>query len=489
MIRYLPNKIISYQLYIFQLEEYELKRFLTSLFKKGLFPSSNLRKKVIWTTKARLITIIAIFLQLGFTLAISYLLNSLWFNTLISFVLLFLFIFYFFNITSFIFLIQAQDILRPIEIYQKNKIINQAKKKLNQLKNLKIIGITGSYGKTTMKEVLSEILGVKFRVVSTFENQNTPIGIARKILKDVDDSTEIFIVEMGEYVKGDVEKICRLTPPDISIITGINEAHLERYLTMENAISTKFEIVENMNQGGFVLLNADDELTLKNYKRFIKNNKIEWYSSSQSSLSNFRVESSELNTKQLGLNFTLKDLDFDREISFKTGFLAEYVIGNVVAGLIVGKFLGMNENEIKLGVSKIKPVEHRLEPSMLDSDIILIDDTYNGNSNGIKEGLKLLSKFSGRRKVYITPGLVETGDLTREIHLDIGKNLSEVADLVVLTRNSVTPFIEEGLIKSGFSKDKIIWFNSSKETYSNLRSFIKQGDVVLMQNDWSDNYS
>lgn len=489
MNKLLPNKIISYQLYIFQLEEYELVRFFKSLLKKGLLPKSSLRKSVIWTQKAKLLAFISVVLQLGFSLAIAYLLNSLFFNTILAFVMLLIVIFYLFSFISFVFLIQAQDIIKPIEIYQKNKIINQAKKKLNLLKNLKIIGITGSYGKTTMKEVLSEILGIKFNVVSTFENQNTPIGIARKILKDVDDSTEVFIVEMGEYVKGDVEKICKLTPPDISIITGINEAHLERYLTMENAISTKFEIVENMNKGGLILLNADDELTLKNYKRFIKDKKIEWFTSSQSSLSNFRVESSQLNTSQLGLNFTLKDLDFDREISFKTGFLAEYVIGNVIAGLIIGKSLGMNENEIKLGVSKIKPVEHRLEPSLLDSDIILIDDTYNGNSNGIKEGLKLLSKFSGRRKVYVTPGLVETGELTRDIHLEIGKDLAGIADLVVLTRNSVTPFIEEGLLKSGFKKENIIWFNSSKETYSNLRSFINHGDVVLMQNDWSDNYS
>jgi UDP-N-acetylmuramyl pentapeptide synthase len=126
---------------------------------------------------------------------------------------------------------------------------------------------------------------------------------------------------------------------------------------------------------------------------------------------------------------------------------------------------------------------------MLSDNIILIDDTYNGNSNGIHEGIKLLEKFKGRRKVYITPGLVETGSLSESIHLEIGAELSSVANLVVLIKNSVTPFIEKGLLENGFDKENIIWFDDAKTTYSSLRSFVKEGDVVMMQNDWSDNYS
>lgn len=491
-MKFLPNKIFEYHLYIFQLEEYDIKRFFTAIKNKGIFPPSSLRKQAVWTSKAKALTLLSLIIQLILSIAISYLITLSFNLNLISFLIILLFTTYFLFISSFFFLAQSQDILLPLETYKKNKIIKKASKKIHNLKdrnqNLKIIGITGSYGKTTMKEVIKEILGIKFKVVSTFENQNTPIGISRKILNDVDESTEVFIVEMGEYVKGDVDKICKITPPDISIITGINEAHLERYGTMQNAIDTKFEIVENTKPEGLVLLNADDELTVSNYERFESDKTIQWFSSKNNKLSRYKVENVDLDMKNLGLNFEVRDLEFDSMLIFKTKFLAEYAIGNVIASLIIGRELGMNDNQIKIGANKIKPVEHRLEPSMLSDDILLIDDTYNGNSDGIKEGISLLKKFKNRRKVYITPGLVETGELSEDIHLEIGKQLSSVADIVVLIRNSVTEFIEKGLLESGFNKENIIWFENGKETYSSLRTFVKGGDVVMMQNDWSDNY-
>ena len=466
-MKFLPNKIISYQLYIFQLEEYEVKRFWKAILRKGLIQPSSLRKKVTWTQKAKLMVLISTLLQIFFSFALSFIITSV-LNLEIHFsLIIFLLFLYLFILFSFVFLSQARDLLLPLENYKKRKLINKAKNKLDLLKKnnpkLITIGITGSYGKTTMKEVLNEILKTKFRIVSTFENQNTPIGIARKILSDVNERTEVFIVEMGEYVKGDVNKICEITPPDISIITGINEAHLERYLTMENAIDTKFEIVENTVPNGLVLLNADDELVLKNYKRFNKDRNIQWFSSKSNALSRYKVDESELDIKNLGLNFTIKDDELDRNLIFKTKFLAEYVIGNVIAGLIIGRELGMNDNEIKSGVSRIKPVEHRLEPSMLSEDIILIDDTYNGNSDGIREGINLLKKFKNKRKVYITPGLVETGSLAEEIHLEIGRQLAEVADLVVLLGNRVFRFLEKGFLNSPLVKAKFYWSTIGKK--------------------------
>lgn len=497
MIRFLPNKILPYQLYIYQLEEYDTNRFTKAITSKGLIPPKTLRKKVVWTSKAKALTLIAVILMTVFAFMLSYLLNYFFLHTITLFALVFLLLLYSFFIFSFVFLAQAQTILRPIENKKKRELIKEATQKIVSLKSInkefKIIGITGSYGKTTMKEVITQVLDSKYKVVSTFENQNTPIGIARKILNDVDKKTEILVVEMGEYVKGDVDAICKITPPDISIITGINEAHLERYGTMQNAIDTKFEIVENTKAEGLVLLNADDALTVENYKRFAKDKKIVWFSSKNSELSEYKVKKVTLDQNKLELNFVIdspkKEGIHDGIIDFHTKFLAEYIIGNIIAAMIVASELGLRDTEVRLGVSQLKPVEHRLEASMLTDNIVLIDDTYNGNSNGIQEGINLLKKFDGRRKVYITPGLVETGDLSESIHLEIGARLAKVADLVVLIKNSVTPFIEKGLVDAGFNVENIIWFDDAKTTYSSLRNFVKEGDVVMMQNDWSDNYS
>lgn len=501
--RLLPNKIYSYQLYLFQLEEYDVKRYLIAIRKKGLLPLKSARKKVKWTMKARLVFFIGFLIQLLFAFGISFLLTDyLRINYFLP--IIYVFILYGLSLISFLFFIQARDLLAIPEFFKRREIISRASKKIIELKFNKdgkyvfkykspiIIGITGSYGKTTMKEVLSKILSVKFKVLSTVENQNTPLGISNLINKRLNEDVEILIVEMGEYVKGDVAEICRLTPPDISIITGINEAHLERYGSMENAIDTKFEIVENTKDGELVLLNSDDVLSVENHSRFTKNKNLKWFSMKNKSLSEYEIIKKELDFEKLGLNFTIRtpfrEGVSDGYIEFKTKFLAEYIISYVIASTIIAKELGMRDSEIKVGVNGIKPVEHRLEPVQLSNDILLIDDTYNGNSNGFFEGIELLSRFKNRRKVYITPGLVETGEKDREIHFEIGKKLADVADLVVLIKNRSSTHIYDGLIDSNYPSDKILIYSTPDEAYGSLNKFTTKGDVVMMQNDWSDNY-
>src|SRR5579885_1881666 len=180
-MKFLPNKILEYQLYILQLEEYDSPRFLHTLFQKGLLPVKNLRKKLVWTAKVKAVAAVTLIQQVLLSIAIAYLLNvsvqELWFLVVCSLIL-----FYFFIVFSFVFITQSTDIfLYPFEQYAKNKIIKQAKEKMKTLEHLTVIGITGSYGKTTMKEVLSSILSESYKVVKTEGNNNTPIGISRTI--------------------------------------------------------------------------------------------------------------------------------------------------------------------------------------------------------------------------------------------------------------------------------------------------------------------
>lgn len=485
-MNFLPYKILLYQLYIFQLEEYDSKRFVSSLSKKGLTPSKTLRKKAILTTKAKVLILLTIIQQAIIWILLTYFLSSVLHPFLL--VIVSLTILVLFNLFSFVFLIQSKDLLFPIDYVSKQRLINKARLKLATLPNLKVIGITGSYGKTTTKEAIYTFLKEQYKVVKTEGNNNTPIGIARTILNKINNDTEIFIVEMGEYVKGDVKALCRIVPPDISVITGINEAHLERYLTMDNAISTKFEIVEYAKNNPTVILNADDRLIIDNYKNHVKDNKVIFYSARNNTLCDYKTSEYKFSEQGYGQEFDLhKNNEFIGKI--KTQVLAEYIIGNIICGFILGDIFKISVSKLRFAATLIKPVEHRLQPIFnKESNILVIDDTYNGNSDGIYEGINLLNKFNQRRKVYVTPGLVETGDLTEAIHLDIGQKLAKVADKVILVKNSVTGFIAKGLLDNGFSEDNIVWYANSKIIWEEFNKEIANGDVVLLQNDWSDNY-
>jgi UDP-N-acetylmuramoyl-tripeptide--D-alanyl-D-alanine ligase len=347
--------------------------------------------------------------------------------------------------------------MAPLDFFLKKMRINEAKGVLRRFPRIQIIGIAGSYGKTTMKEVVSTILSQKYKVVKTPENINTPLGIADLILKKVDDKTEVLVVEMGEYTRGDIMDICSLVKPQIGIITGINEAHLERMGSIENTVSTIFELAQNVDTDGLLVLNDDCELIHNNYKKYVSHQKIVLCSSS-------------------------------RETHLKSALLGRYAKGVLQAAEAVAQQLRLDDEQIMKGASLIKPLSHRLEPIEGARGVLVIDDSYNGNPEGVKEAIYLLSTYTDRRKVYITPGLVETGERAADVHKQIGKELSSVANFVVLIENSVTPYIAEGLISNGFNKEHIKWYKSAEDAHADMAHIVQPDDVVLFQNDWPDNY-
>jgi len=433
-----PFTYLYYHLYLLQLEEYDLGRFLKIIALTKGIPQSQLRKELVWTHKIRLISTITICLVLFLMIFSS---------------VIFIFLLY----VSFLPITLVVILLSPLDSFLKKSRIEKAKQILSRYPNLKIVGIAGSYGKTTMKEVTNAILEQKYIVLKTPENINTPLGIADLVIKKLNEKTEVFIVEMGEYKRNDISEICSMVKPQTAIITGINEAHLERMGTIENTTTTIFEIAEHMDQKGLLVLNGDNELIVKNYKKYVTTQKVELVSSKN-------------------------------DPHLQSGLLARYARGVLQAGAAVGKYLGLTDEQIRQGALSIKPLPHRLEPINGAQGVLVIDDSYNGNPEGVKEAIYLLSTYEKRRKVYITPGLVETGQKTEAIHKEIGKELSSVADLVVLIKNSATPFIAEGLLKNGFKEENIRWYETAAAAHADMGSIVEPNDVVLFQNDWPDNY-
>lgn len=468
-----PYKLIKYHLYLLQLENYELGRFWKLLKKKGWFPPMEAqRKDLVWTTKAVLLFVLVEVLILaagfGIYLAGVYPPFSYPWQDFLTFVVSV----YFLDFFTPLFLSIAALIFWPADVVAKRLVVSEAKGHIDRLKNLKVIGISGSYGKTTMKEVLRQVLGLRFKVQATPESVNTPVGIARWILKDVNGETNIAIIEMGEHYRGDIADICDIAAPDIALVTGINEAHMERMGNLQNVAATVFEILGGAKQNALVLLNADDSDITSNYgKHLRKDEKLEKFSTSAFTSANFDVEK---------LVWKVKGVIGEFDIHL----LGEYALGDLDAAIKIAKYLGREDIEIKQGIARIRPVEHRLQPILRDHNILVIDDAYNGNSNGAEEAIKVLSRFANRRKIYITPGLVETGSSVANVHRKIGQQLASAADVVILIKNSVTPFIAEGLK----SENKIKWFNSAQEAHAALQTILQPNDVILFQNDWGDQY-
>ena len=480
---------ITYHLYLLQLENYELVRYWRLISKKGLFhPKEPLRKKLVWTAKAKFLFAGATLLHFFLTLYLVYTvlffaapypppLGVMWFVARLLFLMLLYPLFY----------TLVLALLIPFDHITKSFIIARARKRIASLKHLTIVGIAGSYGKTTMKEVIATMLGQKFTVVKTPDSVNTPLGVARLVLKKITAQTNIFIVEMGEHYKGDIAYLCSIAPPSISVITGINEAHLERLKNMENAIATIFEIAENTKRDGIIVLNADDKLIQNHYKNYTNGRETFFYSSSYFPLSPYRGENVLFNENGSGVTFTLFEGERPLE-KFTVPFLGKYIIGDISAAWTIGIRLGMSNDELANGVKELQPIPHRLQLIKGERGILVIDDSYNGNPAGAREAINALAQFSGRRKVYITPGLVEMGEKTRQAHREIGKELSKVADLVILIQTSAAPFIAEGLVENGFPKENVRWYKTAPEAHEALSSLLRANDVVLFQNDWGDNY-
>jgi UDP-N-acetylmuramoyl-tripeptide--D-alanyl-D-alanine ligase len=461
-----PIRFFYFHLLLLQLEEYDLGRFIKAVVNaKGVPPSRDFRKPLKFTLKIKLIEALSSLLILFVAFFVS---NNFSYNPTKMIVLVFIFALglYF----SYIFLIIINVLLYPIDVFIKELMISFTKNKIKKLTNLKVIGIAGSYGKTGMKDLIATVLAEKYEVVKTQDSINTPVGIARTILQVVNNTTEVLIIEMGEYYSGDIKNICSIVVPQIGVITGINESHFERLKSIDNSIRTIFEISQNMKQNGILLMNDKDKHIKNNYKKFVSDQEIYFYSAK-----------GKIDFNEDAPGYIYQKLFFP--------LLGQFNLDKIDGIIYLAKKLKLSTQEIESGLKKARTPSHRLQPILnREKNILVIDDSYNGNPDGVEEAIKTLSLFKKRRKIFITPGLVEMGNKSKEVHQRIGKRLNDVVDLVILVKNSVTPDIEDGLVRSGFDRKNILWFGSLMEAQNNLGSILKSGDVVLFQNDWPDNY-
>jgi len=336
------------------------------------------------------------------------------------------------------------------------------------------IAVAGSYGKTSMKEVLKTVLSQGLDVVATDANHNVAIEHA-KLAKRLNGREDVLIIEYGEGAPGDVENFSKITHPTHAVITGIAPAHLDRYKTLDAAALDIFSLGTYL-KGKNVYVNIESE----SVKQYLK--------PSYQTYGSKGIGSWKVSNLSIDINGTTFSLSKGKEVfNLTSGLLGRHNVGTLVLGAVIAKDLGLTNQQIESGVKLTKPFEHRMQPYKL-AGAWIIDDTYNGNIEGIRAGTNLLNELEAKRKIYVTPGLVDQGEETEKVHLEMGRLIAGCKpDLVVLMKNSVTDFISQGLKKSNF-RGQLRIESDPLNFYHNLDQFVAVGDIVLMQNDWPDNY-
>ncbi len=374
-------------------------------------------------------------------------------------------------------IILANLINRPLESAISNYYINDAKKLLSS-SNAKVIGITGSYGKTSVKYYLSTLLKAKYNVLMTPESYNTPMGIVKTIRSSLNAFHEIFVCEMGAKRVGEIKEICDIVHPELGVITSVGPQHLETFKSLDNVKKTKFELADSLPEGGMLFLNGDDE-NINSFKGTRQN-------ISYSVNGKGAYNASDITVTEKGTSFTVTAPNGEK-CEFTTRLIGTHNVLNITGAIAVSHSLGIELGLLKAQVSKLKSVPHRLELVRRGADII-IDDAYNSNPSGTKAALETLSYFEGM-KILLTPGMVELGEKQDELNREFGVNAAKVCDYVILVGRNQTEPIAKGLGDAGYPQNKVYIASDFTEAINHAYALkCSSKKIILLENDLPDNY-
>lgn len=459
-------------LYIYQALEYSALEFIKWFLKNPLKRNLQKKHKLEWTAKAKLLALIGIALILLDSIITAYLLNG---GIALSLILLPLKSLY-----SPLFLIAAQVLIWPLETYQKEEILKATAEKLKKLPNLKIVAITGSFGKTSTKDILYTLLWKKYYTVKTPKSFNTPLGIAQTILEDVKNNTQILIAEIGAYKKGEIAKIAKLIKPNIGIITSVAPQHLGRFGSLENIAKAKFELAENLAPNGTAVLNNESE-HLKTLASHLTSGNVVFYGQGS------KFFASDIKITTDGTSFIIHTPHATTQITLP--LTGEHHVQNFLAATVAALKLGLTLPEIKQRAALLLPTPHRMEIKKM-GNMILIDNSYNTNPISAESSLNLLASFKDNRKIVITPGFVELGKETSTANQEFGHEIRCLADEVIIVGENAKKDLLEGMKDIEPNPEDSVHFAKSTKDALVLAQELTGGveTVVLLENDLPDQY-
>ena len=368
----------------------------------------------------------------------------------------------------------------PVEKRIDQHYIDDAARILREMPNLTIIGVTGSYGKTSVKYFLSTLLSAQYNVLHTPGNYNTTLGVVRTIREQMKPFHEIFVCEMGAREVGDIKEICDLVHPDYGIITSIGPQHLQSFHTIENIIGTKFELADAVPENGKVFLNYDND--------YIRTHKIDKNVVSYGTMGDdISYKAYDIAVSPRGSSFKMRD-DKGDEYEFHTRLVGNHNVQNIAGAIAVAHTLGIPMEKLRYPVKQLESVPHRLQ-LVKQGSRILLDDSYNSNKNGFKAALDTLAMFKELR-ILMTPGMVELGEKQYDENKEVGVYAADKCDYAVLVGKEQTKPIQDGLKEAGFAGSRMIVVDTLQEAFQMVNAIPDERQkVVLIENDLPDNYA
>ncbi|MDD5866726.1 MAG: UDP-N-acetylmuramoyl-tripeptide--D-alanyl-D-alanine ligase [Lachnospiraceae bacterium] len=394
----------------------------------------------------------------------------------------------------------SNTINHPMEEAINRHYINDAKRILSENPDLTVIGITGSYGKTSVKFYLNTLLRDHFNVLMTPGNYNTPMGVVKTVRSSLKPTHEIFLCEMGARHVGDIKEICDIAHPDLGVITAIGPQHLDTFFNMENIVKTKFELADALPKKGKIFLNMDNDYIKENAKKY-RPEQIVSYSTGSSAastedakadkaasasvkLSGYRAENIEVSRQGTGFTFVTPSGESQR---YQMRLIGAHNVINVVGALAVAYELGMSLEELRVPVRRIQPVEHRMQ--MRENALAtIIDDAYNSNPVGSKAAVETLKLFDGLR-ILVTPGMIELGDRQEEFNYKFGTYAADCCDYILTVGHANREAIRKGALDSGFPEKKLYSFTLLEDAMKFAYQIKDRGHkYILLENDLPDQY-
>ncbi|MFH1656300.1 MAG: UDP-N-acetylmuramoyl-tripeptide--D-alanyl-D-alanine ligase [Candidatus Nealsonbacteria bacterium] len=448
-------------LYIF-----EILVFLKNIFQKNL-------KKPVLTKKTGFLIL--------FGLIIEFVIIAI-LITLVKDVFVFFFWLLLFDILFPLIVSSIVLLIQPFSVLYRNKmIIDKAKIKRKEFKNLKVIGITGSFGKTSTKEILYTILSSKFKTLKTSEHQNSEVGISQCILNELKLKHEIFIVEMGTYGRGGIKLLSDIAKPEIGILTGINQQHMSLFGSQDIIVKTKYELIESLPKNGLAVFNGDNKYCIGLYKSTNIAKKL-LYSSKKAELKDTSkpdiwTENIKMEKEYISFKVQTKD---GQSADFKVNILGIQNVPNILGAILVAKELDMNLNEISKACLEITQDFGAMKLIKGKDDPFVLSAVYSTNPDGVIADLDYLKIWQGK-KAIIMPSLIELGESSKDVHFKIGQQIGEACDLAIITTSERFEELKKGAIESGMKKDNILFLEKPDDIIEHINNFSSPGDVILLE--------
>lgn len=380
-------------------------------------------------------------------------------------------------------LVAANFALRPMEAAVNRRFVNGARDTLQRVSPL-VVGITGSYGKTSTKFCVGAVLEADRPTLVTPASFNSFLGVVRTVNERLRPEHEAFVVEMGMFRRGDIAELCELVRPKVGVITAIGPMHLERLGSIEAVQAAKAELMEALPPDGRLITNADDPRCLEIAKQ------------AHVPVTLFGIEHEDASVKasniapaagRTELDIALRD---GQSIHVSAQLLGRHNVYNMLAAAAVGQELGVQPQRIAGALEAVSAPEHRLAPiHNAAAGILVIDDAYNSNPDGAAAALQVLREHEAGRRLLVTPGMVELGELEEQLNRRFGEQAAAVCDLVVLVGVKRTKPIYEGLLSAGMAREQVHVVADLGEATGLLGRIRRSGDVILFENDLPDTYA